>query len=191
MQKKLVLSSVDSHTKSIYSIYMGPHIISNKEINRLRLNDTRAIMDSFRTIVQGLRNSSRQSHLHAGLTSAQFFVLQQIKSRNGLSLNELAELTFTHQSTVSETVGRLVSLHLVSKLKSKSDSRSLVLSVTKNGAAKLRSSSKTAQQSLIESVLSLPKAKRGILSKLLNEVVSRTNFSKQPPSLFFEEKTAN
>ena len=38
------------------------------------------------------------------LTSAQFFILQKVQTRDGLTVNDLASLTYTHQSTVSETV---------------------------------------------------------------------------------------
>ena len=143
-------------------------------------------MDSLRRIVRGLRNSSRQSPNHFGLTSAQFFVLAQIESSKSLSMNSLADLTFTHQSTVSETVGRLVQKSLVAKTKDEVDSRSVVLSVTKKGAAALASAPEAAQQNLAHAVRSMPDKKRQLLSRLLIELVHVAKLSNEPATLFFE-----
>ncbi len=80
------------------------------------LEESRCAMDSqLRRIVQALRNSSQQSQKYFGLTSAQFFILRQIESQKSLSMNSLADLTFTHQSTISEAVGRLVLKGFVTK----------------------------------------------------------------------------
>src|SRR4051812_45321972 len=124
---------------------MGTNTNFTAKASRQSIDETRTIMDSFRKIVRGLRHSSQQSERLSGLTSAQFFVLQQIKNEEGLSLNTLADLTFTHQSTVSEIVARLVTLGLVSKLKSKIDSRKISLVLTSKGSALVTSAPKTAQ----------------------------------------------
>jgi DNA-binding MarR family transcriptional regulator len=165
---------------------MGTHTLFKSKKSK-SLNETRSVMNSLRQIVQGLRNSSQASQKHFGLTSAQFFVLRQIKSKNELSLNELANLTFTHQSTVSETVGKLVSLGMVSKNRAETDSRRVVISVTKKGDAALAASPETAQERLAQAILKMPARKRGPLSKILGELVKDAEFSDLPPSLFFED----
>ena len=80
---------------------MGTHILSDT------LTQPQIVMDSLRRIVQALRESTRQSERLSGPTPAQLLVLKRIEEQDGLSVNELAALTFTHQSTVSEIVGRL------------------------------------------------------------------------------------
>ena len=161
---------------------MGPHTND--------VNETRQIMDNFRRIVRGIRHSSQQSHRY-GLTSAQFFVLEQIGSQEGLSVNDIANLTFTHQSTVSEIIGRLVAKKFVSKTKSPQDQRKIVLSLTKKGQQALLSATRTPQEQLVKAILSLPTKKRSSFCKLLGEVVERANFANQTPSLFFEESKGN
>src|SRR5260221_5045979 len=68
---------------------------------------TRVVLDAIRRIVQALRESSRAAEKHAGLSGAQLFVLQTLGESPGLSLNELAERTRTHQSSVSVVVAKL------------------------------------------------------------------------------------
>mgnify|MGYP003693778817 CR=1 FL=1 len=64
----------------------------------------REVLDAIRRIVQALRESSRAAEKRVGLSSAQLFVLQTLAESPGLSLNELAERTRTHQSSVSAVV---------------------------------------------------------------------------------------
>jgi len=173
-----------------YFIYMGPHINSGKRKARTlgeSFSQTRAIMDSFRRIVRALRHSSRQCEDLSGLTSAQFFVLQQIRENEGLSMNELAQLTFTHQSTVSEVVGRLVALGLVSKARSQKDSRTLVLSLTPRSRSKFKSEAKTVQENLVAAIQFLPPRKRASLAQILDELMIQAKLSEHSPHLFFED----
>ena len=65
------------------------------------------VLDAMRRIVQALRESSRWAERHVGLSGAQLFVLQTLAETPGLSVNELAERTHTHQSSVSVVVSRL------------------------------------------------------------------------------------
>src|SRR4051794_8130303 len=70
--------------------------------------DVRAIMDAIRRIVRVLRVSSRAAEKQVGLSGAQLFVLHKLADTPALSLNELADRTRTHQSSVSVVVQRLV-----------------------------------------------------------------------------------
>jgi DNA-binding MarR family transcriptional regulator len=59
-----------------------------------------AVVDDIRRIVAALRASSRGAERAVGVTGAQLFVLQVLAREQALSVNELAERTRTHQSTV-------------------------------------------------------------------------------------------
>ena len=67
----------------------------------------RAALDAFRHIVQALR-VGRAGEDAGGLGSAQLFALQQIAEHPDASINDVAALTFTHQSSVSVVIQRLV-----------------------------------------------------------------------------------
>src|SRR4051812_38186382 len=94
------------------------------------LDNTQIIMDSLRRIVQFVRRTSNQCEQFSELTGAQFFVLKNIKGKKNVSINELAVLTYTHQSTVSEVVGRLEIMGLVVRNKSAKDARRVELTLT-------------------------------------------------------------
>src|SRR3569832_1835729 len=65
-------------------------------------------MNAIRSIVRALRINTRAIESQMGMSLAQLFVLQQLAERPANSLNELADRTATHQSSVSVVVRRLV-----------------------------------------------------------------------------------
>src|SRR5690242_7260670 len=75
--------------------------------------DVRSILDSIRRIVRTIRVASRASEKQLGLTGAQLFVLHHLAETPAMSMNDLAERTRTHQSSVSVVVQRLVDRGLV------------------------------------------------------------------------------
>ncbi len=116
------------------------------------------VVDSLRSIVQSLRISGRFAEQQAGISSAQLYILEELAQRPAQSINELAERTFTHQSSVSMVVSRLVDSRLVSRTASPSDARRLSISLTGAGRALLRRAPETAQARLIDGLRSLDKS---------------------------------
>ena len=145
------------------------------------------IMDSLRRIVQELRRSTSRCEQVTGLTGAQVFVLKQIRSKNGLSLNELAGLTFTHQSTMSEMVCRLESKGLVLRNKSPGDARRLEIHLSAQGEAVLASEYLTAQENLTHALASLPPETLIHLAEGLDQLIQMADLSDQPAVMFFDD----
>ena len=85
--------------------------------------EVRAALDAVRRIVQALRVAGRDGERRTGLSSAQLFALQQIAEHPSVSINDLAALTFTHQSSVSVVIQRLVRQRLVAKVPASDDRR--------------------------------------------------------------------
>src|SRR5260221_14725566 len=98
---------------------------------------TRVVLDAIRRIVQALRESSRAAEKHAGLSGAQLFVLQALAESPGLSLNELAERTRTHQSSVSVVVTRLSRARLIERSTAPGDARRAELRLSALGRRRL------------------------------------------------------
>src|SRR5215510_9659095 len=107
-------------------IYMGPH-------TNARGHETRDILDAVRRIVRTLHESSRASEKTLGLSGAQLFVLQKLADAPGLSLNALAGLTHTHQSSVSTVLSRLVDRGLVLRTAPADHGRRLEMRVSAEG----------------------------------------------------------
>src|SRR5262249_36608310 len=112
---------------------------------------TQEILDAFRHLVQELRMADREAESKLGLSGAQLFVLQKL-AESSMSVNDLAERTCTHQSSVSVVVQRLVDKRLVKRKESQSDRRRLELSITAEGKKLLARSRYSPQDRMIEAV---------------------------------------
>jgi DNA-binding MarR family transcriptional regulator len=148
--------------------------------------DVRTALDAFRRIVQALRTGSRETERVVGLSSAQLFALQQLAVRPGMSINELAAVTFTHQSSVSVVVQRLVERKLVVKVASRDDRRRAQLALTEAGTALLRRSPEPVQDRLIAAIGSLNDTERRALAHSLTEVARAIGAPAAAP-MFFED----
>src|ERR1043165_8942088 len=105
-------------------------------------------LDSVRTIVRALRLNTREIELKIGISLAQLFVLQQVAERPAESLNDLADRTATHQSSVSVVVRRLVDRGLVSRKSSTIDKRRVQIAATAAGGNLLKGAPRTIQNPL-------------------------------------------
>jgi DNA-binding MarR family transcriptional regulator len=130
-------------------------------------HDLGAALDALRRIVRALGISARTAERSVGVTGAQLLVLQLLRDSPARSLNEVAEHTFTHQSTVSVVVDRLVTRGLVTRRRSTEDARRLVLTLTPAGHVALRRAPPPAQVQLIGALDALPTAARRALAQTL------------------------
>jgi DNA-binding MarR family transcriptional regulator len=151
----------------------------------------RAALDAVRRIVQALRVAGRDGERRAGVTSAQLFALQQIAEHPSVSINELAALTFTHQSSVSVVIQRLVRQRLVAKVAGTDDRRRQRLVVTAKGRRALQRAPVAVQERLIGAISALSAADRRALTRSLGQVarlVLPKHAALHPP-MFFEDHT--
>jgi DNA-binding MarR family transcriptional regulator len=151
--------------------------------------EVREALDAFRLIVQALRVGAREGERRAGLSSAQLFALQRIAENPQASINDLAALTFTHQSSVSVVIQRLVGRRLVAKVAAADDRRRQLLEVTAKGSRALQRAPEAMQQRLIASVAALPAADRRALARSLRAIavtIAPATLAAHPPMLFEE-----
>ena len=134
-------------------------------------DDMTGVVDSIRAIVKALRDSGRDAEQKLGITSAQLFVLQELRDQPA-SINELAERTYTHQSSVSMVVARLAEHRLVTRTAARSDARKLSVSLTPAGRAMLRKSPEAAQLRLTKALRQLSRNDLKLLSSQLGNLVS-------------------
>lgn len=157
---------------------------------RATQHDVVTVVDNLRRVVRALEASARTSVDISGVTGAQMLVLQTLRDYDGASVTALAERTFTHQSTVSVVVERLVERGLVAREHSPSDGRRLVLSVTPAGRAVLRRSPPLAQARLFEALAKLSDARLRAFAETLTMTVHAMNIATESPRLFFDEDDA-
>jgi DNA-binding MarR family transcriptional regulator len=87
------------------------------------------------------------------------------------SINELAARTFTHQSSVSMVVTRLVESRLVTRTAAKGDARRLSVSLTNTGRALIRRSPDVGQNRLVSALKAMPSTDLKSLANQLNNLM--------------------
>jgi DNA-binding MarR family transcriptional regulator len=133
----------------------------------------RAVVDGFREINRTLRLSARGAEQRLGVSGAQLFVLQQLAESPAESLGDLAARTFTHHSSVSTVVARLVERGLVVREVSREDGRRVRLAASGRGRALLHKAPEAAQAQLIAALRRLPHATLATLARAMTAVAAQ------------------
>ena len=146
-------------------------------------------LNAVRSIVRALRINTRAIELKMGISLAQLFVLQQLAERPAESLNDLAERTATHQSSVSVVVRRLVERGYVSRTASSSDKRRIEIDVTPAGRALLSGAPTTIQIQLMAALRQMPQPDRTTLADLLERWLQLAKIDFATPPMMGEDET--
>jgi DNA-binding MarR family transcriptional regulator len=144
-------------------------------------------MDSLRRLVHGLRVFDRAAERSAGLSAAQLFVLSKLADGSAASVNELAQRTCTHQSSVSVVAQKLADRGLVQRRRAANDGRLAQLKITSMGRRALARAPAAAQDRIIAAVGRFGPRDQWSLAGLLDRLVEEAGLSQTAPSLFFEE----
>lgn len=148
--------------------------------------ETTEVLDGLRRVLQALREGARAAESKLEISGAQLFVLQVVGSSSGLSLNELAAHTRTHQSSVSVVVTRLVDAGLLKRARAKDDARRMVLSLTPRSRKLLDKAPGAPQHRLIAAIDALPKSQRVVLARALRTISDAMELPAETPEMFFE-----
>jgi DNA-binding MarR family transcriptional regulator len=143
-------------------------------------------MDAIRAVVRALRINTRAIELEIGISLAQLFVLQQVAQRPATSLNDLAERTATHQSSVSVVVRRLVDRGLVTRRADTADKRRVQIELTPAGQKLLVGAPDTIQVRLMEALNHLSPVERKQLAQLLSKWLDAAKISYASPPMMGE-----
>lgn len=148
---------------------MASHTSSSASpIGRHAQADVSSIVDSIRAVVRDLRISGRESEQKLGVSGAQLNVLEELSESPALSINELAARTFTHQSSASTIVSRLVERRLVTRNADRGDARKLSISLTAAGRAVLRKAPQVGHTSLVAGLRKLSRSDLKLLANSLS-----------------------
>lgn len=148
-------------------------------------------VDSLRRIVRALHKSNRVAEQRWEVSAAQLLVLQRLAEAPTLSVNELADRTFTHQSTVSVVVTRLVKRGLVTRARADDDARRAELSLTSPGRALLKRAMGAAQMQLMDALDAMSAPQLRQINGCLAQIVDALGVSSEPAGMFFEETSGN
>ena len=90
-------------------------------------------LQSIRALVAALHESARAVERSTGVTNAQLFILRELATSDGLSINELASRALTGQNAISTIVTRLGGRGLVRRQRAPDDGRRVLVSLTPAG----------------------------------------------------------
>ena len=146
----------------------SPTSSSTSPIGRSAQADVASIVHSIRAVARDLRISGRASEQKLGISGAQLYVLEELNEGEALSINELAARTFTHQSSASTLVSRLVERRLVTRSADRGDARKLSISLTASGRALLKKAPHVSQTRLVAGLRELSRGDLKQLAKNLS-----------------------
>ena len=145
------------------------------------------MLDALRRIVHSLRHYSHAAEREHALSGAQLYVLQLAARRPGVSVGELAELTLTHQSSVSVVVSRLVAAGYLAKRAAPGDARRAELAVTAAGKRLLARAREAPQLRLLGAIRKLEPALLAATARSLGRLAAEVHADGSAPAMFFEE----
>ena len=149
------------------------------------------VVDALRRIVRALHRSNRLAEQRWDVSAAQLLVLQRLAEAPTLSVNQLADRTFTHQSTVSVVVTRLVKRGLVARTRADDDARRAELSLTAPGRALLKRAMGAAQMQLMDALDRMPSAQLKLIDTCMEQIVEALGVADEPAGMFFEEMSGD
>jgi DNA-binding MarR family transcriptional regulator len=147
-------------------------------------NESREIIDDIRRLVQAIRIASSDSEKRVGLSAAQLFVLNKLDEEKGLSINDLAERTLTHQSSVSVIVQKLEMKGLIKRETSDLDARKMHVSLTKKGARLIKRSPRSVQEQMIKGLEKMKPAMRHQFSHTFTVFLRAAGIKGDAPMMF-------
>jgi len=148
--------------------------------------DIQTVLDGIRFIVHRLRTSSREGERRIGLSAAQLFVLQQLGESDDLSINDLAARTYTHQSSVSVVVSRLVRRGFVRRRVTPSDARRCALSLSDKGRRVLTIAPEASQTEIVRALQRLPGRTRREFAHAMRQMTRLMGAGREQAVMFFE-----
>jgi len=144
-------------------------------------------LNAVRRLVRGLRSAAEAVERELSVSAAQLFVLRELDQVPDQSVKDLAAVTMTTHSTVSQVVGQLITKGLVTRTPDAADGRRAVLRVTRPGAALVKRSPKVIQADLIEGFAALRPTERRGLANGLEKWLAASGFSHVPSRMLFDK----
>lgn len=144
------------------------------------------VLDALRRLVRFLRMPASTASA-SGVTTAQFFVLAQLKDAPAPSIRALAERTMSDPSSVSVVVAKLEQQGLIARVRDDQDTRRAGLSLTARGRKLLARAPELPQVRIIAALAAMPKTRRRSIAKALDQLVLAVGAHSIQPRMFFEE----
>jgi DNA-binding MarR family transcriptional regulator len=152
---------------------------------RIRQPDLARALNAVRRMVRGLRSAAEAVERELNVSAAQLFVLRELGALPNQSVKDLAAVTMTTHSTVSEVVSQLLAKGLVTRSRDPGDRRRAVLRLTRQGAALVKKSPRVIQTDLIKGFATLRAPERSALARGLEKWLEASGLGGVQSSMLF------
>ena len=152
-----------------------------------RQSDVARALNALRRMVRGLRSAAETVERDLRISAAQLFVLSELAQVPDQSVKDLAAVTMTTHSTVSQVVAQLISKRLVIRSADEFDGRRSVLRVSRKGTDLLRKAPRAIQEDLLDGFATLRPAERRQLANGLERWLAASGLSGVPSTMLFEK----
>jgi DNA-binding MarR family transcriptional regulator len=154
-----------------------------------RQTDVARALNALRRMVRGLRSAAEAVERDLRISAAQLFVLSELAHVPDQSVKDLAAVTMTTHSTVSQVVAQLISKRLVIRTADAFDGRRSVLRVSRKGTDLLRKAPRVIQEDLLDGFATLRLAERRGLANGLERWLAASGLSGMPSTMMFDKPT--
>ena len=149
--------------------------------------DLSRALNALRRMVRGLRSAAEGIERELNVSAAQLFVLTRLGEVPDQSVKDLAVVTMTTHSTVSQVVGQLIAKGLVTRTADASDGRRSVLRLTRQGANLVKKSPRLIQADLIKGFGALRPTERRDLANGLERWLDTSGLGGVRSTMLFEK----
>jgi DNA-binding MarR family transcriptional regulator len=168
------------------SIYCINAVRVGKRMARQASTQQAVALQCIRALVKALHQSARAVERRTGVTNAQIFILRQLATTDGLSINAIAERALTGQNTVSTIVARLASRSLVRRGHVLSDGRRVVVTLTPAGRRLLRHAPEPPTERLLAALARMPISSVSALGRTIKALLHAMGASEEVAGMLFE-----
>ena len=149
--------------------------------------DVSRALNALRRMVRGLRSAAESVERDLRISAAQLFVLSELAHVPDQSVKDLAAVTMTTHSTVSQVVSQLIAKGFVTRSADEADGRRSVLRLTRQGTSLLRRSPRAIQEELIEGFAALKPSEQRSLANGLEKWLVASGLGDVPSTMLFEK----
>jgi len=170
-------------------LYKGALGKTNWSVSRKtnKQTDVSRALNAVRRLVRGLRSAAEAVERDLKISAAQLFVLRELDAAPDQSVKDLAAVTMTTHSTVSQVVAQLIAKRLVVRSVDALDGRRAALRVSRQGTNLLRRAPRAIQEDLIDGFARLRPAERRGLAIGLEKWLVATGLSGVPSTMLFDK----
>jgi DNA-binding MarR family transcriptional regulator len=150
-------------------------------------SDVSRALNALRRMVRGLRSAAESVERGLNISAAQLFVMRELAAHPDQSVRDLAVVTMTTHSTVSQIVAQLIAKGFVTRAADAADGRRSVLRLTRQGTSLLRKSPRAIQEELIEGFSALRVSEQRALANGLEKWLERSGLGGVRSTMLFEK----